>query len=192
MQRSIGDVAAAAAQIAAGRYDARVPDPGLGGEFASLALTYNRLAEKLEATESTRRSMLADLAHEMRTPLATIDAHLEAVEDGVRALDDDTLGIIRGSTGRLRRLAEDMTAVSQAEEGLDVTLRPMAAADVAAAIAGQGFTTLGVRHAEAAGRFAADHRDPFDRMLAAQSRLEGVPLVTNNDAFEAFAIERFW
>ena len=66
------------------------------------------------------------------------------------------------------------------------------AADVAAAIAGQGFTTLGVRHAEAAGRFAADHRDPFDRMLAAQSRLEGVPLVTNNDAFEAFAIERFW
>ena len=68
------------------------------------------------------------------------------------------------------------------------------AADVAAAIAGQGFTTLdiSVRHAEAAGRFAADHRDPFDRMLAAQSRLEGVPLVTNNDAFEAFAIERFW
>ncbi|GAA1548685.1 sensor histidine kinase [Nocardioides humi] len=135
VQRSIGDVAAAAAQIAAGRYDARVPDPGLGGEFASLALTYNRLAEKLEATESTRRSMLADLAHEMRTPLATIDAHLEAVEDGVRVLDDDTLGIIRGSTGRLRRLAEDMTAVSRAEEGLDVTLRPVAATDVAAAAA---------------------------------------------------------
>ena len=73
--------------------------------------------------------MLADLAHEMRTPLATIDAHLEAVEDGVRVLDDDTLGVIRGSTGRLRRLAEDMTAVSRAEEGLDVTLRPVAAAD---------------------------------------------------------------
>ncbi|QBX56772.1 HAMP domain-containing histidine kinase [Nocardioides seonyuensis] len=135
VQRSIGNVAAGAAQIAAGRYDARVPDPGLGGEFASLAQTYNRLAERLEATESTRRSMLADLAHEMRTPLATIDAHLEAVEDGVRALDDDTLGIIRGSTGRLRRLAEDMTAVSRAEEGLDVTLRPVAAADVAAGAA---------------------------------------------------------
>lgn len=136
VQRSIGNVAAAAQQIAAGRYDARVSDPGLGGEFASLALTYNRLAERLEATESTRRSMLADLAHEMRTPLATIDAHLEAVEDGVRALDGDTLGVIRGSTGRLRRLAEDMSAVSRAEEGLDVTLRPCAAADLAAAAAG--------------------------------------------------------
>lgn len=148
VQRSISDVAAAAAQVAAGRYGARVPDPGLGEEFASLALTYNRLAEKLEATESTRRSMLADLAHEMRTPLATIDAHLEAVEDGIRYLDDDTLGVIRGSTGRLRRLAEDMTAVSRAEEGLDVTLRPVPAADAAAAAieaARDRYATKGVR-----------------------------------------------
>ncbi|WP_341242000.1 HAMP domain-containing sensor histidine kinase [uncultured Nocardioides sp.] len=136
VQRSIGNVADAASQIAAGRYDARVPDPGLGGEFATLALTYNRLAERLEATESTRRSMLADLAHEMRTPLATIDAHLEAVEDGVRTLDDDTLDVIRDSTGRLGRLAEDMAAVSRAEEGgLDITLQPVVAADVAAAAA---------------------------------------------------------
>lgn len=135
VQRSIGSVADAAAQIADGRYHARVPDPGLGGEFTALALTYNRLADRLEATESTRRRLLADLAHELRTPLATIDAHLEAVEDGIRALDDDTVGVIRGSTGRLRRLAEDMTAVSRAEEGLDVTPRVLAAVDAAAAAA---------------------------------------------------------
>ena len=136
VQRSIGDVADAAAQIAAGRYDARVPDPGLGGEFASLALTYNRLAQRLEATESIRRSMFADLAHEMRTPLATINAHLEAVEDGLRPLDVDTLDVIRGSTDRLQRLAEDMGAVSRAEEeGLDITLRLVPASDVAAAAA---------------------------------------------------------
>jgi signal transduction histidine kinase len=149
VQRSISNVAAAASQIADGRYDARVPDPGLGGEFVSLALTYNRLAERLGATESSRRSMLADLAHEMRTPLATIDAHLEAVEDGVRTLDDDTLGVIRGSTGRLRRLAEDMAAVSRAEEeGLDLTLRPMAGADLAAAaaeVANDRYAAKGVR-----------------------------------------------
>jgi signal transduction histidine kinase len=148
VQRSIAAVADAASQIAAGRYDARVPDPGLGGEFAILALTYNRIAERLEATESTRRSMLADLAHEMPTPLATIDAHLEAVEDGVRTLDDDTLEVIRGSTGRLRRLAEDMAAVSRAEEeGLDIALRTMAAAEVAAtavAVAGDRYAAKGV------------------------------------------------
>lgn len=136
VQRSIGNVADAASQIAAGRYGARVPDPGLGGEFATLAVTYNRLAERLEATESTRRSMLADLAHEMRTPLATIDAHLEAIEDGIRTLDDDTLAVIRRSTGRLRRLAEDMAAVSRAEEeGRDVTLKRVDAAELAAAAA---------------------------------------------------------
>jgi signal transduction histidine kinase len=123
VQRSLGQVTDAAAQIAAGRYSARVSEPGLGGEFAMLAATYNALAEKLAATEATRRRMLADLAHEMRTPLATIDAHLEAVEDGVRDLDTETLSVLRESTRRLRRLAEDVGAVSLAEEG-NLDLRP--------------------------------------------------------------------
>lgn len=121
VQRSIDSVAEAASQIATGHYGARVSDPGLGEEFTTLALSYNHLAEKLERTEATRRSMLGDLAHEMRTPLATIDAHLEAVEDGVRTLDDETLGVVRGSTARLRRLAEDMAALSRAEEGRHLT-----------------------------------------------------------------------
>jgi signal transduction histidine kinase len=132
VQRSIRDVAAAAGEIAAGRHGSRVPDPRLGGEFTSLAATFNALAERLEATDATRRRMLADLAHEMRTPLATIDAHLEAIEDGVRDLDADTLGVIRHGTQRLRRLAEDITAVSRAEEGdLDISRVPVQASDIA-------------------------------------------------------------
>lgn len=132
VQRSIANVADAASQIAAGRYDARVTDPRLGAEFTTLAMTYNTLASRLGATESTRRRMLADLAHEMRTPLATVDAHLEALEDGVRKLDGDTLAVIRGSTQRLRRLAEDIRAVSRAEEGrLDVSLQAVDAAALA-------------------------------------------------------------
>ena len=98
----------AAPQIAAGRHDARVPDPDLGGDFATLTRTLNALAERLAAVETTRRRMLADLAHEMRTLLATIDVHLEAVEDGVRNLDQDTVAVLRDSTQRLRRLAEDI------------------------------------------------------------------------------------
>jgi two-component system, OmpR family, sensor histidine kinase BaeS len=149
VQRSIAQVAAAASQIATGRYGARVPDPGLGAEFGTLATTYNTLAERLEATETTRRRMLADLAHEMRTPLATIDAHLEAVDDGVRELDQNTLGIIRASTQRLRRLAEDITAVSRAEEGnLHVSPQPVAAdtlARTAADAARDLYAAKGVR-----------------------------------------------
>jgi signal transduction histidine kinase len=138
VQRSLGNVAAAASEITAGRHGTRVPDPGLGGEFATLAATYNALAEGTEATETTRRRMLADLAHEMRTPLATIDAHLEALEDGVRDLDESTLGVMRTSTRRLRRLAEDITAVSRAEEGnLDISPMPVDAGGLArTAVAG--------------------------------------------------------
>lgn len=136
VQRSIAQVAAAASEIAAGRYGSRVPDPGLGGEFDTLAATYNALAARLETTDTIRRRMLADLAHEMRTPLATVDAHLEAIEDGVRQPDENTLGAIRESTRRLGRLAEDIAAVSRAEEGnLDVTPQPVAATTLAHAAA---------------------------------------------------------
>ena len=134
VERSIAVVTAAAAGIAAGRLETRVPSPGLGAEFDTLAEGYNALAAQLESVEITRRRLLADLAHEMRTPLATVEAHLEAVEDGVRQLDASTLAVIRSSTGRLRRLAEDISAVSRAEEGrLEIHRRSVAAETIAAA-----------------------------------------------------------
>ncbi|MEP6816794.1 MAG: ATP-binding protein, partial [Marmoricola sp.] len=84
-----------------------------------------------------------------RTPLATVEAHLEAVEDGVRSLDEDTLTVIRLSTRRLGRLAEDIAAVSQAEEGtLDIHRQKVEAGSLAtAATAGaqDRFTAKGVR-----------------------------------------------
>ena len=117
VQRSTAAVAESAAQIAEGQYGARVPSPGLGTEFDQLAITINELAERLGDVETTRRLILADLAHEMRTPLATIEAHLEALEDGVRDLDEATLSVLHSGTQRLHRLAEDISAVSRAEEG---------------------------------------------------------------------------
>lgn len=132
VQRSISQVATSAAEVAGGRYSTRVTDPGLGREFAVLAATSNALADRLQATETMRRRMLGDLAHELRTPLATIDAHLEAIEDGVRPADQETIEVIRLSTERLRRLAEDVSSVSRAEEGgLDIVRRPILAATVA-------------------------------------------------------------
>jgi signal transduction histidine kinase len=126
MQRAIGAVADAGAEIAAGRYTAPVPRPGLGREFEQLTTSLTQLADRLDNTEITRRRMLADLAHEMRTPLATLDAHLEAIEDGVRVLDTPTLTILQDSSQRLGRLAQDISAVSQAQEGnLDIRPEPV-------------------------------------------------------------------
>jgi two-component system sensor histidine kinase BaeS len=117
VQRSTAEMAQSAARVTQGQYGYRVPSPGLGSEFDELATTINELAQRLGDVEATRRRLLADLAHEMRTPVGTIEAHLEALEDGIRELDPDTLTILHGSTARLHRLAEDITAVSRAEEG---------------------------------------------------------------------------
>lgn len=148
VQRSIAAVAGSASEIAAGHFGSRVPSPHLGGEFDMLADTFNELAHRLDEVETTRRRMLADLAHEMRTPLATIDAHLEAVEDGVRALDVPTLSVLRSSTQRLGRLAQDIGAVSRAEEG-DVAIHPVSTSAVdllrrAARAAVDAYRTKGV------------------------------------------------
>ena len=119
VDRSVGALAESAGDIARGRYDTRVDDAGLGREFADLADAVNELARRLGETESTRRRMLADLGHEMRTPIATINSHLEALEDGVRAADADTIRVLRAGSQRLARLAEDINSVSRVQEGLD-------------------------------------------------------------------------
>ncbi|MGZ8726060.1 MAG: sensor histidine kinase [Aeromicrobium sp.] len=125
VQRSVTAMADSAAGIATGQFSSRVPSPGLGGGVDQLVDTVNQLALRLDETEITRRRMLSDLAHEMRTPLATLDAHLEALEDGVRNLDEPTLLVLRSSTHRLGRLAQDISAVSRAEEGnLEIRLVP--------------------------------------------------------------------
>ena len=124
VQRSLTAVTASTAQIADGHYDTRVNSPGLGREFGELAITVNELARRLDATETTRRRMLADLGHEMRTPIATLDSYLEALDDGVRTFDDDTRQVLRAATHRLGRLAQDITAVSRAEEHL-TRIRPV-------------------------------------------------------------------
>lgn len=148
VQRSTAAVAESAVDIASGQYRARVPSPGLGSEFDLLATTINELAERLGDVETTRRRILADLAHEMRTPLASIEAHLEAVEDGVRELDEATLAVLHSDTSRLQRLAEDISAVSQAEEGrLESRPVPTAAGTLlesAAAAARDAFDAKGV------------------------------------------------
>jgi two-component system sensor histidine kinase BaeS len=114
---SLRPLTVAAEQLAAGRYSARVGDRSLGGELDQVRFAFDDMAARLQRTEETRRRLFTDLAHEMRTPVATLTACLEGLEDGVTTLDGDTPGVMRAQLSRLARLAEDMTAVSRAEEG---------------------------------------------------------------------------
>ena len=148
VQRSTDAVVEATGRITAGRYDTRLPATRLGDEFDHLATTINELAQRLDATETTRTRLLSDLGHELRTPLATLEMHLEALEDGVRDLDADTLGVLWTSTGRLRRLADDITTVSRSQEGrLELRLARCDLSDLVAdgvATAGDGYASKGV------------------------------------------------
>jgi PIN domain nuclease of toxin-antitoxin system len=68
------------------------------------------------------------------------------------------------------------------------------AADVATVVASQGFTPLAItlHHAQVAGTLATEHRDPFDRMLAAQATLDGLRVVTNDRAFADLGAPLLW
>ena len=91
--------------------------PGIGREFDALAVAFNRMADRLEESERLRGRLLSDVAHELRTPVATIDAALEAIEDGVTQLSPSMVAVLRAQGSRLVRLSEDLTAVTRAESG---------------------------------------------------------------------------
>jgi signal transduction histidine kinase len=117
LRRPLQDLTGAATELTSGRYDARVPDVGSGTELDTLAATFNAMAYRLEGVEATRRRMLSDLAHELRTPIATLVAYHDGLRDGVTSLGPQALAVLTEQTGRLARLADDIDEVSAAEEG---------------------------------------------------------------------------
>lgn len=123
LRRSTRPLAAAAAQVAAGRYDVQVSAPRLGREFEELIAAFNHMALRLKGAEDSRRQLLADVTHELRTPVATLAAYIEGLEDGIATLDEPTSAILRAQTSRLARLTDDMAAVSLAQEHQPSTRR---------------------------------------------------------------------
>lgn len=116
VQRSVTEVASAATAVADGRYEIRVSPPHLGDDFDTLAEAFNQMASRLQTVEATRRRLFGDLAHEIRTPVAVLEAYIEALEDGVRTLSPQTAAMLRDQTMRLVRFSDDVAALAQAEE----------------------------------------------------------------------------
>ncbi len=177
LTRPIAQTADAAARIAAGDYGARAPTSRLGAEFARLDTAFNRMAAALDHTERRRRELLADLAHELRTPLATLDGYLEGVEDGVLPTSPETWQTMRDQTSRLRRLVDDVSTVSRAEERtLDLHSGPVDLVSLATEVVrsaepefrGRG-VTLTLQHDRDPARVTGDHdrlREILDNLLA--------------------------
>jgi signal transduction histidine kinase len=98
LQRSVTEVASAATAVAHGRYGTRVSSPRLGDDFDTLTEAFNQMAARLQTVYVTRRQLFGDLAHEIRTPVAVLEAYMEALEDGVRSPNPATTTMLREQT----------------------------------------------------------------------------------------------
>ena len=114
--RRVRDLANATQAMKAGHYDQRLPEHG-HDELANLARDFNTLAAALESARRGRQQWIADIAHELRTPLSVLRGEIEALQDGVRSLDRTAVDSLAAEAARLARLVEDLHTLSMSDLG---------------------------------------------------------------------------
>jgi two-component system OmpR family sensor kinase len=124
--RGLRQVSAATAGVTSDELGARVPVPSSDDEVAELAREINSMLERIDAADSTRRRYLAAISHEVRTPLAVAEGHLELL---ATSSDDPEVTAasltVRGELERLRRVLDDLMAVARGHDQVDVRLGPV-------------------------------------------------------------------
>lgn len=188
LSRPISRLAAASRRIAAGRYAERVSVAG-SDEIGELAASFNQMADSLESTERRRLELVGDVAHELRTPLATLDGYLEGLQDGVIAAGDPTWQLLRRETARLSRLIDDLQQLWRAEarqlplamEQLDVAALLVAARERFAARAAEHGSQISITSPPDALMAHADRErlaQVLDNLIANAIRYspEGAPI----------------
>jgi signal transduction histidine kinase len=138
--RELDALGRTAARLAQGDLDARVGAVG-SGEVAHLARTIDYMADRVQMAftrerelEAGRRQLLAAVSHDLRTPLATTRAMVEAITEGVLSEPDEVrhyLTVIRGEIQHLSRLIDDLFELSQIESGsLELLRTPTSLAEL--------------------------------------------------------------
>ena len=112
----IKSITLAARQLGQGDLSQRVQSKEKG-EVGELAQAFDAMAENLERSEQLRRNMIADTAHELRTPLCNLKGYLEAISDGVVKPDVDAIRCLDEEANLLSRLVDDLQELSLAEGG---------------------------------------------------------------------------
>ena len=111
---SIGNLTAAARRLGGGDLSSRATVAG-SDEVAELGRTFNAMADALEESERQRRRLVSDIAHELRTPLANIQGHIEAMQDGLMDPDRQNLDTVHRQSQYLNRLVNDLNLLAQTE-----------------------------------------------------------------------------
>ena len=116
ISRPMGQLIEAAGRIESGDYSAHVHEYG-PRELRSVARAFNSMSARLKASDEQRRSFLADVAHELRTPLSVIRGQAEAIADGVYPGDSEHLAPILDATHTLDVLVEDLRTLALTDAG---------------------------------------------------------------------------
>ncbi len=133
--RPLHEVGRASQVIAAGHYAERLAVYG-NDELADLTRSFNQMAASLDAIESMRRTLIADVSHELKTPLASIKGYMEGLQDGVLSPSPEIFQIIHREADRLQRLVFDLQELSRAEaDQLQLQIAPQDALALATAAA---------------------------------------------------------
>lgn len=114
--RPVRELTTAAQALSDGDLSRRVSVRG-ADELSDLSLAFNQMAANLERAESLRKDLTADIAHELRTPLAVIQARLEAIIDGVNPSTTENLEAVLEQSHMLNRLVEDLGTLALADAG---------------------------------------------------------------------------
>jgi signal transduction histidine kinase len=126
----LGELTTAAGRVAAGDLTARVNVTSTD-ELGRVGAAFNQMAASLNQQEQLRRNVMADIAHELRTPISVIQGQVEALEDGVFPLRPESLEPIHNNAVLLNRLVEDLRTLAHAEAGqLELDRRPVKLPDV--------------------------------------------------------------
>jgi len=162
--RTVGALMDAADRVAGGDYTARVDDPGTR-QLSRLAGAFNQMTERLQTNEDRRRELLADVAHELRSPLQVIRGTAEGMLDGLYPADPGRLRPLLDETTVMARLLDDLRTLSMAEAGVlplhPETVDPRGVADDAvrafrSTAEEAGVTLQAERTADAPTRLEAD------------------------------------
>lgn len=116
MSMPLDELLEASKRVADGDYSVRVDERGTP-EVRSLTEGFNAMAEKLEVNDKQRRNMLADISHELRSPITVMQGNLEGMIDGVYTPDAERLRSLYEETHVLSRLVDDLRTLSLAEAG---------------------------------------------------------------------------
>jgi signal transduction histidine kinase len=114
--RPIDDIRDAATRMAAGDFDVQVPAPH-DIELAGVAADISALGAHLAGTERRRLHLMAEVTHELRTPVTVIRGHVEALLDGDAEPDPEVFAAVADEASRIERLVDDLSLLSRSEEG---------------------------------------------------------------------------